>query len=97
MSKRSGRPPKPALTVKQILTWADAHRARTGRWPSARSGRVDGGDGETWGAVNFALAKGFRGLPGGDTLARLLQRERGLGRRGWHSRPWSMRRDGPPG
>jgi hypothetical protein len=35
--------------------------------------------GETWGAVNAALAHGSRGLPGGDTLARLLARRLGLG------------------
>jgi hypothetical protein len=28
------------LTVEQILAWADAYKARTGRWPTAGSGRV---------------------------------------------------------
>jgi len=32
---------------------------------------------ETWGAIRHALLLGHRGLPGGDTLYRLLQRERG--------------------
>jgi hypothetical protein len=73
---RSGRP-RPPLTVPQILAWADAHRARTGAWPGAASGPVGGAPGETWAAVNVALRLGHRGLPGGDTLARLLQRERG--------------------
>jgi hypothetical protein len=63
--------------VGQILAWADAHRARTGRWPSCTEGRVHGAPGETWVNVNQALEKGFRGLPGGDSLPRLLERERG--------------------
>jgi hypothetical protein len=32
---------------------------------------------EDWRAVNFALFRDFRGLPGGDSLAKLLARERG--------------------
>jgi hypothetical protein len=31
---RKGEP----LTVEQILAWADAHKARTGTWPTRRSG-----------------------------------------------------------
>jgi hypothetical protein len=68
---------RPALTVAQILAWCDAHRARTGRWPSAGSGTVEGAPGEMWFNVNQALLRGLRGLPGGDSLARLLARERG--------------------
>jgi hypothetical protein len=89
MGNRRGRGlPAPPLTVEQILAWADAHHARIGRWPSVHSGPVAGPEGETWAAVNSALAKGLRGLPGGDSLSRLLQRERDMGeRRGWHSWP----------
>jgi hypothetical protein len=94
--KAGGEVVKPRLTVKQILTWADEYKTRIGRWPTAHSGPVVGAAGETWAAVSSALAKGYRGLPGGDSLSRLLQRERGVGRRGWHSRPWSMHRDTPP-
>jgi hypothetical protein len=72
----------PALSAETVLAWADAHRRRTGRWPSAASGPVLDAPGETWGAVNLALAEGFRGLPGGDSLARLLDRERRRGREG---------------
>ena len=69
--------PKSSLTVKQILDWADAHFDRTGRWPISRSGPVWGAaDGTTWEGVQTALAKGGRGLPGGDSLARLLKRRR---------------------
>jgi hypothetical protein len=65
------------LTVPLILRWADAHRERTGRWPHARSGPVAGVPGQTWQALNQALARGCRGLPGGSSLARLLREERG--------------------
>jgi hypothetical protein len=68
---------KPPLTVAQILTWVDDHRKRTGRWPAARSGPVPCATGETWQAVNRALARGCRGLPGGSSLARLLEERRG--------------------
>jgi DNA-binding CsgD family transcriptional regulator len=36
--------------------------------------------GETWSAIQDALLRGGRGLPGGDTLFRLLARERGVAR-----------------
>jgi hypothetical protein len=67
----------PALSRGQILAWADAHRARTGRWPTATSGPVVEAPGETWGAVAHALKEGLRGLPAGFSLARLLAAERG--------------------
>jgi hypothetical protein len=67
----------PAMTLQQILAWADAHHARTGRWPTASSGPVAEAPGETWGAVVHALQEGLRGLPAGSSLARLLAAERG--------------------
>ena len=67
---------RPALDVGQILAWADAHRARTGRWPTGSSGRVAEAPGETWAGIEMALRQGHRGLPGGDGLARLLGRHR---------------------
>ena len=66
------------LTTGQILAWADAHWRRTGDWPKAISGPVAGAAGLTWAAVESALRIGSRGLPGGDSLARLLRRARGL-------------------
>ncbi len=68
---------KSSLTIAQLLIWADDHRARTGRLPCADSGPVLADPSENWTALNQALAQGLRGLPGGDTLARLLRRERG--------------------
>ena len=68
----------PPLTEEQVLAWADAHHARTGRWPVSGSGPIAEAPGETWGAVNQALYRGLRGLAGGSSLARLLARERGV-------------------
>lgn len=68
----------PRLTVKQILTWADAYRARTGCWPRRDSGVVRPGATETWCAVNMALKQGGRGLACGGSLARLLCIYRGV-------------------
>jgi hypothetical protein len=64
----------PALSEGRVLAWAQAHRRRTGRWPSAGSGAVAGAAGETWGAVDQALRAGYRGLPGDSSLAGLLRR-----------------------
>jgi hypothetical protein len=65
------------LTVAQVLAWADAHHECMGQWPSQTSGPVAGAPGLTWEAVNKALLRGGHGLPGGETLAQLLRRERG--------------------
>ncbi len=75
------RPKIQRLRETQILDWADAHQERTGQWPTAASGAVLDAAGETWAALNAALRIGARGLPGGDSLARLLRRERSLGER----------------
>jgi hypothetical protein len=69
---------RPPLTVDDILAWADAHYRRRGRWPQARLfGVIAGSLGERWSNLDMALRKGFRGLPGGTTLARLLAEHRG--------------------
>lgn len=68
----------PTLTEAQILGWADAHHARTGRWPNAFSGLIQEAPGETWSAVNKALVRASRGLPLASTLARLLEKRRGV-------------------
>jgi hypothetical protein len=64
------------LTEAQILAWANEHHDRTGRWPSAKSGTVLGAPGEKWWNIEQALYAGVRGLPGGDSLAKLLDRRR---------------------
>jgi DNA-binding CsgD family transcriptional regulator len=81
---------KSKLTEAIILAWADAHKARTGAWPMSTSGPVAGVPAQTWLGVDEALRCGGRGLPGGDTLARLLRRRRGVGDR--RGRPRSVTR-----
>src|SRR5262249_26021345 len=68
----------PRLTVSRIVTLADAHYRRTGRWPMTHSGKVVETEGETWHALDAALRQGKRGLPGGSSLAQLLQEQRGV-------------------
>ena len=67
----------PPFQQGQILAWADAHRKRTGAWPTGDSGLVHNAPSETWGAIDVALRDGLRGLPGGTSLARLLNEKRG--------------------
>src|SRR4051812_1056469 len=76
--KRPRQPPRPGLDVTQILAWADAHHARTGRWPSLTSGPIHGALDEKWANVHQALFAGRRGLPPGSSLARLLAEHRGV-------------------
>jgi hypothetical protein len=68
----------PALHVSQILLWADAHHARTGQWPTCRSGPIPEAPGETWVAVENALRQGWRSLRGGSSLIQLLVKSRGI-------------------
>jgi hypothetical protein len=65
---------RPKLTITQIRRWADAHRRHFGHWPPARSRPAPGGPHEHWRAIDGALQHGRRGLPGCDSLARLLVR-----------------------
>lgn len=63
----------PVLTGRQVLAWARAHRRRTGSWPTRHSGDVVDAPGETWQKIDLALRGGYRGLPGGQSLARLVR------------------------
>jgi hypothetical protein len=72
------------LTIQQILAWADEHHARTGAWPMTYSGAVAAAPEQNWRALDEALRHGCRGLPGGDSLSRLLGRERGVPDRRGH-------------
>jgi hypothetical protein len=71
------------LTVAQIVAWAKAHHARTGRWPRAASGDVLGAPGERWNRIEYALQEGRRTLPGGSSLAALLEEQVGRPNRRW--------------
>jgi hypothetical protein len=75
---RGGASRRPDLSVEQILEWVDAHRRRTGSWPTTKSGPVADVPGETWIAINASLYVGRRGLPGGASLPRLLAEWRGV-------------------
>jgi hypothetical protein len=68
----------PPFTEAQILAWADAHFRRKGTWPTRETGPVTEAPGETWYAINSALASGRRGLQGGGSLAALLRDRRGV-------------------
>jgi hypothetical protein len=78
--ERGARDPAnlPALSIEQILQWADAHHQTTGAWPTAKSGKIPESYGETWATVSDALRAGKRGLPGGSSLARMLSEKRGV-------------------
>jgi superfamily II DNA or RNA helicase len=65
----------PRLTIPMIIKWATAHQRAIGSWPVAKSGAI-AGTGETWSAISNALTKGRRGLPGGSSLAQLLDEHR---------------------
>jgi superfamily II DNA or RNA helicase/pyrroloquinoline quinone (PQQ) biosynthesis protein C len=67
----------PKLTNEQILSWADAHYQRTGRWPQVTSGPIHDAPNEIWSRVNTALVEGLRGLSGGSSLVRLITEHRG--------------------
>jgi hypothetical protein len=65
-----------ALTAAQVVGWAKAHHRRTGDWPTRASGAIAGVPGEIWHGVDQALRGGYRGLPGGSSLGRLLREYR---------------------
>jgi hypothetical protein len=65
------------LTIEMILSWADAHKKRTGDWPIAKSGPIEDTENESWQSVSAALQSGHRGLEKGFSLTRLLAAERG--------------------
>jgi len=65
------------LTISQILAWADEFHRRNDRWPATLSGPIAGTRDETWTSVDNALRAGMRGLPGGSSVALLLEKHRG--------------------
>ena len=46
---------RPRLDVEMILSWADDHKARTGKFPHADCGTVPAALGETWQNIDQAL------------------------------------------
>ena len=74
--RKPAAPPKPPLSVADILRRADAFHSRWWRWPNRHSGPIDGTN-ETWCGVDGALFHGRRGLPPGGSLIKLLAQYRG--------------------
>jgi len=68
----------PLLTEEKILTWADGHHERTGEWPKVQSGAVMNAPEENWASINSLLQSGSRGLSGGSSVAKLLEKHRGV-------------------
>lgn len=67
-----------ALTIEQILQWADAHHLRTGKWPTRNSGDIPEAPQENWSRIDNALVVGNRTLSAGSSLVRLLAERRGM-------------------
>jgi hypothetical protein len=71
------RPRRAPLTLDQILAWADNFHGIHGRWPEYQDRSREAAPGQTWYAIDQALRRGRRGLPGGSSLGRLLVEHRG--------------------
>jgi len=67
-----------SLTEETIAQWAKHHFDQTGKWPTARSGIVQGTAGEKWVNIDAALRIGLRDLPGGSSLPKLLEKHLGV-------------------
>lgn len=83
-AKSRTKRPRKIVPAETILAWADEYRKRNGRWPTRKSGPVEGAD-VTWHAVYAALERGRWGFPGGSSLGKLLRK---------HGRPvhtWGMK------
>jgi len=66
------------LTEKMILHWVEEHHRRTAQWPNAKSGEILDLPGESWKSVDANLRLGFRGLPGGSSLAKFIAKQWGV-------------------
>jgi hypothetical protein len=77
--KKYNKSDMPKLTEQKILSLCIEHHKLTGEWPVQKSKDpahryVPGKPDETWEAIDKILIKGNRGLPGNDSLAKLLDR-----------------------
>jgi hypothetical protein len=62
------------MRIEEILKWAKAYRDRFETLPHQRSGPITEAPGTTWYSVDYALRKGYRGLPCGLSLRRLFKK-----------------------
>jgi hypothetical protein len=60
------------LHVEDVVAWAEEHRQRTGKLPTAKSGVVVAKPDEKWGNLDSALHAGLRGFRRGWSLPKLL-------------------------
>jgi Lhr-like helicase len=60
------------LNEQLIVEWADAHFQQHGEWPHQKSGEIPGRQ-ENWKSIDEALRRGFRDLPKGSSLAKVLE------------------------
>ncbi len=77
--KRGARRAKskfPQLTDAMILQWCDCYMRQHGEWPTKRSGPISDALGDTWRSIDDSLRCGYRGMPGGSSLAKLLDEHR---------------------
>jgi hypothetical protein len=72
----------PDLTEEWICERVQVHHERTGEWPTEISGCLVDAPEETWKGIQVALYQGRRGLHGGSTLPRLLEKHFGVPIRG---------------
>ena len=61
------------ISTETISEWMRSHASRHGKYPSCHTGTVEDAPEENWGSLQTALSAGYRGLPGGSTLAKLKQ------------------------
>jgi hypothetical protein len=79
---REARGERPDLSDDEVLDWADAFYARTGAWPTYKSGLIPESPGDTWLLIEAALVFGLRGCSRGGTLPRFFAEHRGRYNRG---------------
>lgn len=82
---RVGQEGNPVLSlgIPEILARADEYRQKTGNWPTAVSGRLDGFSNVSWFKIHIALRRGAWGRPAGGSLTKLLVEHRSLRRKGF--------------
>lgn len=77
------------LDETQIIDWVKKHIEQYGKKPGKHTGAVEFAEGEhkgiTWAAIDIALKKGLRGLPGKSCLVKLIKEK--LGIRSYHNPP----------
>lgn len=81
LEKHFGVPNGPDITEEWICERVTIHRERTGKWPTKKSGHLLDAPEENWSALDAALSKGFRGLPGGSSLSKFLKEQFGASHR----------------